>query len=95
MSRALRLLPIILLVWILLAFAWRLIQPTDPTVRSQLVNREVPRIRASSRLSPGIPGLSVGRSGDGRAAPAQLVRELVHAMHRRGSSARGASSRRA
>lgn len=42
MSKGLRLLPIILIVWILLAFAWRLIQPSDSTVRSHLVNREIP-----------------------------------------------------
>lgn len=41
MSKGLRLLPIILIVWILLAFAWRLIQPSDSTVRSHLVNREI------------------------------------------------------
>ena len=39
MSRGLRLLPVILLVWILIAFAWRLIQPNDPTIHSRLVNR--------------------------------------------------------
>ena len=42
MSRAFRLIPIILVVWILITFAWRLIQPSDTSVRSQLVNREVP-----------------------------------------------------
>lgn len=42
MSNSLRLLPVILIVWILIAFAWRLIQPSDSTVRSNLVNREVP-----------------------------------------------------
>ena len=56
MSRAFRLLPIILLVWILIAFAWRLIQPPDPTVRSQLVNREVPQFVLEPAI-PGIPGL--------------------------------------
>jgi cytochrome c biogenesis protein CcmG/thiol:disulfide interchange protein DsbE len=57
MSRAFRLLPILLLVWILIAFAWRLIQPPDPTVRSRLVNREVPQFSLQSAV-PGIPGLS-------------------------------------
>ncbi|WP_395623547.1 DsbE family thiol:disulfide interchange protein [Sphingomonas daechungensis] len=42
MSRAFRLIPIILVVWILITFAWRLIQPSDTAVRSLLVNREVP-----------------------------------------------------
>jgi cytochrome c biogenesis protein CcmG, thiol:disulfide interchange protein DsbE len=57
MSRAFRLLPIILLVWVLLAFAWRLIQPPDPTVRSQLVNREVPQF-VLQPLVDGVPGLT-------------------------------------
>jgi cytochrome c biogenesis protein CcmG/thiol:disulfide interchange protein DsbE len=57
MSRAFRLLPIILLVWILIAFAWRLIQPPDPTVRSRLVNRDVPQF-VLQPVVPEIPGLS-------------------------------------
>ena len=57
MSRAFRLLPIILLVWVLLAFAWRLIQPSDPTVRSQLVNREVPQFVLQPAVA-GVPGLT-------------------------------------
>jgi cytochrome c biogenesis protein CcmG, thiol:disulfide interchange protein DsbE len=56
-SRGLRLLPVILLVWILIAFAWRLIQPSDPTVRSQLVNREVPEFQLPPAI-PGTPGLN-------------------------------------
>ena len=57
MSRAIRLLPIILLIWILGIFAWRLIQPDDPTIRSQLVNREVPAFDLPP-LVPGIAGLN-------------------------------------
>ena len=57
MSRALRLLPIILVVWILGTFAWKLIQPSDPTVRSQLVNRQVPAFQLPAAL-PGVPPLS-------------------------------------
>ena len=60
MSRGLRLIPIILLVWILIAFAWRLIAPNDPTVRSQLVNREVPAFELAPAVT-GTPGL---RSAD-------------------------------
>ena len=56
MSRGLRLIPIILLVWVLIAFAWRLIQPPDPTIRSQLVNRDVPQFVLPPVL-PGKPGL--------------------------------------
>ena len=60
MSRALRLLPVLLLVWILGTFAWRLVQPDDPAVRSQLVNRKVPAFELGSAL-PGAAGL---RSAD-------------------------------
>ena len=56
MSRALRLLPIIFVVWVLSTFAWRLIQPDDPTIRSQLVNREVPTFDLPA-VVPGIAGL--------------------------------------
>ncbi len=56
MSRALRLLPIILIVWILIAFAWRLIQPSDSVVRSHLVNREVPSFSLPSGIA-GVRGL--------------------------------------
>ena len=55
MSRGLRLLPVILLVWILIAFTWRLIQPNDPTIHSQLVNREVPPFELQAAL-PGTTG---------------------------------------
>lgn len=57
MSRGLRLIPIILLVWVLIAFAWRLIAPNDPAVRSQLVNRTVPQFELPPAV-PTVPGLS-------------------------------------
>jgi cytochrome c biogenesis protein CcmG/thiol:disulfide interchange protein DsbE len=60
MSRALRLLPIILVVWIVGTFAWRLIQPDDPTIRSQLVNRQVPAFQ----LDGALPGTSGFKSTD-------------------------------
>jgi len=56
MSRALRLLPIILVTWILGTFAWRLIEPNDPTIRSQLVNRELPAFELAA-AAPGNAGL--------------------------------------
>ncbi len=65
MSRALRLLPIILLVWILGTFAWRLVQPDDPAVRSQLVNREVPAFALPPAL-PGVPGLRSAELATGK-----------------------------
>ena len=60
MSRALRLLPIILAIWILGTFAWRLVQPDDPTIRSQLVNRDVPAFE----LPAAVPGTAGLRSAD-------------------------------
>lgn len=60
MSRGLRLLPVILLVWILIAFAWRLVQPNDEVVRSQLVNREMPQFE----LTPAVPGKPGLRTAD-------------------------------
>lgn len=57
MNKGLRLLPVILIVWILIAFAWRLIQPSDSTVRSHLVNREIPEFVLASGVD-GTPGLS-------------------------------------
>ena len=60
MSRGLRLIPIILLVWILITFAWRLISPNDPTIRSQLVNRDVPAFELPPAIAD-VPGL---RSSD-------------------------------
>ena len=65
MSRALRLLPILLLVWILGTFAWRLVQPDDPAVRSQLVNREVPAFALPPAL-PGVPGLRSAELATGK-----------------------------
>jgi cytochrome c biogenesis protein CcmG/thiol:disulfide interchange protein DsbE len=52
MSRGLRLIPVVLLVWIVGGLAWRLIQPPDPAVPSKLVNYAAPQFE----LSPGVPG---------------------------------------
>jgi len=60
MSRGLRLLPIIFLVWVLITFAWRLIQPDDPAIRSRLVNREVPQFA----LPPALPGAAGLKTAD-------------------------------
>ena len=69
MSRGLRLLPVILLVWILIAFAWRLIQPNDPTIHSRLVNREVPAFA----LPAAIPGATGLKSSDLRTGEPRLL----------------------
>jgi cytochrome c biogenesis protein CcmG/thiol:disulfide interchange protein DsbE len=52
MSRGLRLIPIILLVWLVIGLAWRLIRPEDTAIPSQLVQREVPAFD----LPPAVPG---------------------------------------
>jgi cytochrome c biogenesis protein CcmG/thiol:disulfide interchange protein DsbE len=42
MSRGLRLIPIILLVWLVIGLAWRLARPGDTAIPSQMVERPVP-----------------------------------------------------
>lgn len=69
MSRGLRLLPIVLLVWLVLGFAWRLVEPADPTIRSQLVNKEVPQFQ----LPPGLPGKPALASSDLATGQPRLV----------------------
>src|SRR4029079_18503901 len=56
MNRALRLLPVILVIWIVGTFAWRLIEANDPTIRSQLVNRSIPPFQLAAAV-PGAAGL--------------------------------------
>jgi cytochrome c biogenesis protein CcmG/thiol:disulfide interchange protein DsbE len=56
MSRGLRLLPIILLLWLVSGLAWRLIKPADPAVPSQLVHRPLPAFSLAAAV-PGKAGL--------------------------------------
>jgi cytochrome c biogenesis protein CcmG/thiol:disulfide interchange protein DsbE len=56
MSRGLRLIPIILLLFFVSGLAWRLIKPADPAVPSQLVHRPVPAFSTAAAV-PGKPGL--------------------------------------
>ncbi|MFL6765683.1 MAG: redoxin family protein [Sphingomicrobium sp.] len=60
MSRGLRLIPIILLVWLVAGLAWRLVKPADPAIPSQLVQREVPPFE----LAPGVRGKPGLKSAD-------------------------------
>ena len=55
MSRGLRFIPIILLLWLVAGFAWRLIKPADPAVPSQMVERSLP----SFRLAAAVPGQNI------------------------------------
>jgi cytochrome c biogenesis protein CcmG/thiol:disulfide interchange protein DsbE len=52
MSRGLRLIPIVLLIWLVGGLAWRLVKPSDPAIQSQLVSREIPTFA----LAPAVPG---------------------------------------
>ena len=69
MSRAVRLLPVFLLLLLVAGFVWRLANPADPVVRSQLVGQPVPQFELPPAV-PGKPGLS---SADLSAGEPQLV----------------------
>ena len=60
MSRAVRFLPIMLLLWLVSAFALRLLKPAQPEIPSQLVSRELPAFV----LEPAVPGKPGLRSAD-------------------------------
>jgi len=57
MSRGLRLIPIILLLFFLSGVAWRLIKPADTAIPSQMVERQLPQFALPPAM-PGKPGLS-------------------------------------
>lgn len=57
MSRGLRLIPIILLLFFLSGLAWRLIKPADTAIPSQMVERQLPQFALPPAM-PGKPGLS-------------------------------------
>jgi cytochrome c biogenesis protein CcmG, thiol:disulfide interchange protein DsbE len=56
MSRGLRLIPIILLLWLVVGLAWRLVKPADPAIPSQMVERTVPEFALPPAI-PSKPGL--------------------------------------
>lgn len=60
MSRGLRLIPILLLVWIVGGLAWRLVKPPTTAVPSQLVNRSLPAFD----LPPAVPTKQGLKSAD-------------------------------
>ena len=51
MSRGLRLIPIILLLWLVVGLAWRLVRPADTAIPSQMVERPVPTFRLPAALA--------------------------------------------
>ena len=65
MSRGLRLIPIILLLWLVTGFAWRLIKPSDPAIRSQMVERTIPAFDLAPAI-PTKPGLKSADLADGK-----------------------------
>jgi cytochrome c biogenesis protein CcmG, thiol:disulfide interchange protein DsbE len=56
MSRGLRLIPIVLLVWLVIGLAWRLVKPADTAIPSQMVERTAPRFQlpAAVGTKPGL-----------------------------------------
>ncbi len=69
MSRALRFLPVVLLVALLAGFAWRIATPADPTVRSRLVGQPIPAFA----LPPALPGKAGLSSADLAAGEPRLL----------------------
>ena len=64
MSNWLRILPVGVLALIVGAMVWRLANPPDTTIRSQMIGKPVPQFAASAAL-PGKPGLAPGNLADG------------------------------
>src|SRR3954451_22791836 len=56
-SRRLALIPIVLLIWIVGGFAWRLVKPVDTAAHSQMVEKELPTFNLAA-AGPGKPGLN-------------------------------------
>lgn len=65
MNRALRFLPLLVLVAFVGAVAWRLAKPADEQIPSQLIGQPVPSF-ALAGLIPGRPGLSSAELSDGQ-----------------------------
>lgn len=65
MSRALRFLPLALLALLVVGLVWRLANPSDSAVRSQLVGQPAPAFTAAPVL-PGREGFTSASLADGR-----------------------------
>ena len=65
MSRGLRLIPIILLLWLVAGFAWRLVKPADPAVHSQMVERSLPPFNLAAAV-PSKAGLNSSTLASGK-----------------------------
>lgn len=65
MSRGLRLIPIILLLWLVVGLAWRLVKPADTAIPSQMVERPVPAFTLPAALT-GKAGLAAADLATGQ-----------------------------
>ena len=65
MSRGWRIVPLILLLWLVAGLAWRLVKPSDPAIPSQMVNRALPAFALDPAL-PSKPGLRSADLATGR-----------------------------
>ena len=57
MMRSWRIIPLILLLWLVAGLAWRLVRPGDTAVPSQLVSRQLPHLVLDAAV-PTKPGLT-------------------------------------
>ena len=65
MSRSLRLIPIVLLLWLVIGLAWRLVKPADTAIPSQMVERPVPAFALPPAVG-GKPGLAAADLATGQ-----------------------------
>ena len=65
MSRGLRLIPIILLVWLVIGLAWRLVKPAETAIPSQMIERTVPAFALPAAVD-GKPGLAAADLATGQ-----------------------------
>ena len=93
MSRALRLLPVFVLLLLVAGFVWRLSNPADTAVRSQLVGERVPEFKLPPAM-PGKPGLASADLASGQprlvnifaswCIPCRVEAPVLDRLHRRG-----------
>ena len=65
MTRSLRFVPIALLLLLVGAFVWRLVNPPDTVIQSEMIGRSVPPFQAGGAL-PGKPALASADLADGK-----------------------------